>query len=146
MKGYRVGIAAVALAIIGAIGCSGATSSSSTDEPTKVGGTTECTVDAVQPFVTAYVELSDPQNQMPIDDLQCAKGWAVATGILGPKDAPSDGPQGAPTSLVLEAEGQFWIIKDKARVCGTYNADDPESVPDDAEVPAALYVAGCLAG
>ncbi len=114
--------------------------------PTKVGGMTECTVTAVQPFVTASVESLDANNQMPITDLQCADGWAVASGILGPKDAPADGPQGAPTSMVLEAEGQFWIVKDKADVCGTYDSAQPNAVPADALVPAALYTAACLAG
>lgn len=111
-----------------------------------VGGMTECTVEAVQPFITAYVELSDAKNQMPISDLQCADGWAVASGILGPQDAPADGPQGAPTSIILEAEGQFWIIKEKADVCGTYAPDAPEDRPEDALIPADLYRSGCLAG
>ncbi len=114
--------------------------------PTKVGGMTECTVEAVQPFVTAAVEALDPNNQMPITDLQCADGWAVASGILGPKDAPANGPQGAPTSMVLEAEGQFWIVKEKADVCGTYDSTNPTAVPADALVPADLYTSACLAG
>jgi hypothetical protein len=70
----------------------------------------------------------------------------VAAGVLGPKDAPADGPQGAPTSVILEAEGQFWIVKEKAGVCGTYDPESPDAVPDDALVPAALYVSACLAG
>lgn len=110
------------------------------------GGITECTTVAVQPFVTAHVESSDPNNQMPISDLQCADGWAVAAGILGPKDAPGGGPQGAPTSIVLEAEGQFWIVKDKADVCGTVDPNAPESRPDNALIPTALYESACLAG
>lgn len=127
-------------------GCSGTASPTNNSTPTKVGGMTECTVAAVQPFVSAYVELSDPNNQMPIRNLECSAGWAVASGILGPKDAPTGGPQGAPTSIIMEAEGQFWIIKDKAKVCGTYDPNNPEKVPADALVPIALYKSGCLAG
>lgn len=121
-------------------------SDGSTTPDQTVGGMTECTVEEVQPSVTTYVELADPQNQMPIRDLQCADGWAVASGILGPKDAPVDGPQGAPTSIVLEAEGQFWIVKEKDYVCGTYDPESPEAVPADALIPADLYLSGCLAG
>lgn len=117
-----------------------------TPSPSKVGGMTECTIPAVQPFVTAAVELQDTTTQMPIRDLQCAEGWAVASGIRGPKNPPANGPHGAPTSMLLEAEGQFWIVKDKARVCGTYNPETPTALPKDALVPAALYTSGCLAG
>lgn len=131
------------LAVFALVACSnGATS----PEPTNVGGMTECTVKAVQEFVTAYVESTDPNNQMPIRDLQCDSGWAVATGILGPKSVATDGPQGAPTSVILEAEGQFWIVKEKTKVCGTYDSNSPEAVPADALVPARLYQSACLAG
>lgn len=146
MTRSRCNIVVVGLSILILGACTSQPTNSPSDTPTKVGGMTECTVEAVQPFVTAYIELSDANNQMPIKDLQCANGWAVASGILGLKNAPSDGPQGAPTSIVLEAEGQFWIVKDKVKVCGTYNAEDPETVPTDAEIPGALYLSGCLAG
>lgn len=114
--------------------------------PSLVGGMTECTKEAIQPSLDEAVTAMGGDNQMVIDDLQCADGWAVATGILGPKDAPADGPQGAPTSMVFEAEGQFWIPKDKQDVCGTYDTANPEAVPADALIPADLYTAGCLAG
>jgi len=62
---------------------------------------------------------------------------------LGAADAPADGPQGAPTSFIFEAEGQFWIPKAVADVCGTASGTE---VPADALIPAALYPSGCLAG
>lgn len=129
--------AALAVAGLGLAACS---SSSDSAEPSAsmVGGMTECTEAAVQPAVDLAAQELGADNQMPIEDLQCADGWAVASGTLGPKDAPSDGPQGAPTSFIFEQEGQFWIPKDKAAVCGTSEAD--------AQVPAALYTAGCAAG
>lgn len=126
------GIAAGALALTA---CGG---SSDSQESPMVGGMTECTTEAVQPAVDEAVAALGGDNQMPIDDLQCADGWAVAIGVLGPKDAPADGPQGAPTSFIFEQEGQFWIPKDKAVVCGTS--------AEDSEVPADLWTAGCAAG
>jgi hypothetical protein len=46
-------------------------------------------------------------------------------------------------TAVLEAEGQFWIVKDRADVCGTPDANDPTKVPADAQVPAAIYQPAC---
>lgn len=139
---------AAALASIALLGaCSGGGSDAAASAaPSKVGGMTECTKDALQPAVTAAAEALSTDNQMPIDDLQCADGWAVAMGTLGPKNPPADGPQGAPTSMVFQAEGQFWVPQDKQKVCGTYDSNKPEEVPADATIPADLYTAGCLAG
>ncbi len=127
-------------------GCSSSDSDTAASESPMVGGMTECTTEAVQPFVDqavlALATDGSTDNAMPIDDLQCADGWAVATGILGPKDAPADGPQGAPNSFIFQAEGQFWIQKDAEQVCGTGGAD----YSSDAEVPEALYTAACASG
>ena len=56
------------------------------------------------------------------------------------------GPQGAPTSLIFQAEGQFWVPQDKEKVCGTVASASAGAAPADATVPASLYEAGCLAG
>lgn len=130
--------AAVAIAGLGLAACSSGDSASSSASPSMVGGMTECTNEAVQPAVDQAVAALGGDNQMPIESLQCSDGWAVASGTLGPKDAPADGPQGAPTSFIFEQEGQFWVLKDKAQVCGTSESD--------AQVPADLYTAGCAAG
>lgn len=118
---------------LGLTGCS-------QDEP-MVGGMTECTEPILAEAAVGYVESIDVNNTFELEGLTCADGWAVASGILGPKDAPADGPQGAPTALVFQQEGQFWIPKEAAAVCGTYGDG---SYPADAEVPEALYSAGCL--
>ena len=130
--------AALAIAGLGLAACSSSDSAEPAASASMVGGMTECTTEAVQPAVDQAVLALGGDNQMPIEDLQCSDGWAVASGTLGPKDAPADGPQGAPTSFIFEQEGQFWIPKDKAQVCGTSESD--------AQVPAALYTAGCAAG
>lgn len=130
-------LAACALALAA---CSSSTSSDASASPSEsmVGGMTECTKEAVQPAVDQVVQEMGAENQMPIDDLQCADGWAVAGGILGPKDAPADGPQGAPTTLIFQQEGQFWVYQDKTKVCGSDAASSA--------VPAALFEIGCMSG
>ena len=139
--------ALAAASVVVLAGCSsGSSASSASASPSLVGGMTECTKEALQSSVDEAAKALGADNQMPIDNVQCADGWAVVDGVLGPKDAPADGPQGAPTSMIFQAEGQFWIPKDKQAVCGTYDANSPDAVPADAQVPDALYPAGCLAG
>lgn len=128
-------VAGTLLLGLGLAGCS-----SSSDEP-MVGGMTECTEAILSEAAVGYVESIDATNTFSLETLECADGWAVAGGILGPKDAPADGPQGAPAALIFEQEGQFWIPKEAADVCGTYTDG---TYPADAEVPEALYPAGCL--
>ena len=129
------------LGLVGLQGCSDAT------EPgPKVGGMTECTEEAVGKAASAWVKSLSESNAFELEHLDCAEGWAVASGTLGPEDAPPDGPQGAPTSLIFQQEGQFWIPKQKVDVCGTFNSEAPDRAPADAEVPAALWFPGCAAG
>ena len=45
---------------------------------------------------------------------------------------------------VFEQQGQFWIPKDKAAVCGTNPTTT--TAPADAEIPTDLFMAGCAAG
>lgn len=139
---------AIGLAVVTAASLA-ACSSSSTSEATSaaasmVGGTTECTTDAVGPAATEAAKVLGADNVFTLEDLQCADGWAVATGILGTGASASAAPEGAPTSFVFQAEGQFWVPQDKAKVCGS----DPAATaaPADATIPAALYTAGCAAG
>ena len=80
-------------------------------------------------------------NVYTVDELSCADGWAVTSGLLASKDNPE---MGAPTSFIFEQEGQFWIPKDKAMVCGTNPTTT--TAPADAQIPADLFVVGCAAG
>ena len=141
-------LASVAVAALGAAALSGCSfsigsSSDSSSEGAMVGGMTECTLEALQSSVDEAAKALGPNNVLSDQTLSCADGWAVVGGILGEADAPSDGPQGAPTTFIFQQEGQFWIPKDKAMVCGTINGD---AYPSDAEVPEALYTEGCLSG
>lgn len=106
-----------------------------------VGGMTECTKAALAEPATQSAQALGPDNVYTIDQLNCADGWAVTSGLLASKDNPQ---MGAPTSFVFEQQGQFWIPKDKAKVCGTNPVTT--TPPADAEIPAALFLSGCAAG
>lgn len=106
-----------------------------------VGGMTECTKDALAQPATNAAQAMGPDNVYSISDLHCSDGWAVTGGVLANKNNPE---MGAPTSFVFEQEGQFWIPKDKATVCGTNPTTT--TAPADALIPAALFLPGCAAG
>jgi len=108
---------------------------------TKVDGMTECTAAALAQPATAAAQALGPDNVYVVDDLSCADGWAVTAGILAGKDNPD---MGAPTSFVFEQQGQFWVLQDKAKVCGTNPITT--TAPADALIPAALFLPGCAAG
>lgn len=127
---------AVGVASLLAVGALAACSSSESEEA-QVGGMTECSESIINAEAEKVALEMGSDNQWYPDSVTCSNGWAVATGILGAKDAPADGPQGAPTSFIFEQEGEFWVQKDGADVCGTPPADG--GYPDDATIPAPLY-------
>ena len=147
----RIATALTVLAVAGLTACAGkgaesvpagtppAASTSSTAP--MVGGMTECTKDALAQFASRAAQAMGPDNVYAISDLHCADGWAVTGGVLANKSNPE---MGAPTSFVFEQEGQFWIVKDKATVCGTNPTTT--TAPADALIPAALFLPGCAAG
>lgn len=115
---------------------------STTDvSPTIVGGMTSCTKENLAEAASGAARAMGADNVYAIDDLRCADGWAVTAGILADKSNPR---VGAPTSFIFEQEGQFWVLKDKAKVCGTMPTTT--TAPADAVIPAALFVPGCAAG
>lgn len=105
---------------------------------------TECTEEILGAAALSYAESLGAENTHTLDGLQCADGWAVTTGILGPKDAPANGPMGAPISIVFETEGQFWVPKQPADVCGTSYPSTDDTRPDDALISEALFETACL--
>ena len=139
---------AVALAIAGlSAGSSGGTATEATAAAaaSPIGGMTTCDKAGLDSSVQAAAVALGADNVFTIDTVECASGWAVVSGILGAADAPADGPQGAPTSLIFEAEGQFWIPKVAADVCGTpWPNTSGTDAPADALIPADLYATACL--
>ena len=97
----------------------------STGTTDKVGGTATC--DAAS--LVKAAQGADP-NVTGLDEpnaFQCADGWAYADVDTG---SGSDQYAGV---VVFEAEGQFWVPKDRAEVC---------KAPGD-QVPASLYQSAC---
>ena len=138
---------AAALAIAGLSACSsgGTATEAASATASPIGGMTTCDKAALDSSVQAAAVALGADNVFTIDTVECASGWAVVTGILGAADAPADGPQGAPTSLIFEAEGQFWIPKAVADVCGTpWPNTSGTDAPADALIPAGLYATACL--
>ena len=138
--------ATAALSIVGLSACSSSSSSSeatASAEASMVGGMTECTEAVVYAAADEAAKAMGADNVFTPDGLQCADGWALATGILGTGSTEADAPEGAPTTFIFQAEGQFWIPKTAADVCGTI---DGTTYPADAQIPESLFEAGCLAG
>ena len=139
---------AAALAIAGLSACSSggtATEATAAAAASPIGGMTTCDKAGLDSSVQAAAVALGADNVFTIDTVECASGWAVVSGILGAADAPADGPQGAPTSLIFEAEGQFWIPKVAADVCGTpWPNTSGTDAPADALIPADLYATACL--
>lgn len=137
----RRSIALASVSVL-SVGLLAACSSDDSSSEEMVGGMTECTEEIINAEAEKYAESLGDNTAWYPDSVQCADGWAVAYGILGDADAPEDGPIGAPTNIIFQQEGQFWIPKDRADVCGT---DEDGGYPSDAEIPEALYDA-CLSG
>jgi hypothetical protein len=115
----------------------------SSDDGEKVGGMTECTDQIINDEAQKVVDAeSGGANQWYPDSVECSDGWAVAFGTNGEAGQSDANATGAPTNIIFQAEGQFWIPKDPADVCGTY---DDGNYPSDAEIPEKLYDA-CLSG
>ena len=124
MKIAAIGIVLLGGASLVLVGCSSDLS---------VGGTAECNDTTIAEAVTG-----DPTfAEYVVTDYKCADGWAFAAAN------PAEGQMGAPAMMIFEAEGQFWIPKSAADVCGTYGDG---TYPSDAMVPESLYDPACLAG
>lgn len=116
--------------------CSSSSSQEASSSPSQVGGMTTCD-DAT---LMDTLKKAHPENTYSNLSLSCADGWAALT-----IDQTGDGDptHGINVTYVFEAEGQFWVEKDRAAVCGTIPADAPASRPADAQVPAAIWDRAC---
>ena len=117
--------AATSAATTAAATATAADTTASTATTEKVGGTATCDaaslVEAAQGADPNVTGLDDPNA------FKCADGWAYASVDTG------SGSEQYAVVVVFEAEGQFWIPKDRAEVC---------TAPGD-QVPASLYEMAC---
>ncbi len=124
-----VPIAAVAIAA-----CGGSNDDTKSNGQTqKVGGTVACDRASIEKGVAAWSKAYGGGGQATLPGgsgaYRCADGWAVAFPEAGPK------AEAITVTVVLEAEGQFWIPKNRADVCGDTAADS--------EVPGSLFRDAC---
>lgn len=104
--------------------------------PTLVGGMATCSQNALANTIEAG--LSKGTVLVSVDSFACKDGWAYAFATTG------DGKGHDITqTFVFEAEGQFWIPKDRSKVCGTINVNAPATRPADAQVPASIWPQAC---
>lgn len=125
-------LAPLAAVVIAACGGSDG-DSASTGDGQKVGGTVACDRASIEKGVAAWSKAYGGGGQATLpagsDAYRCAGGWAVAFPEAGPK------AEAITVTVVLEAEGQFWIPKNRADVCGDTAADS--------EVPGSLFRDAC---
>lgn len=135
-------VVVVLLGSLGIAGCSSSTeSSASSPAPTEsvIGGTATCDEASLRAAVEAAMTESDPSMSIFfVDGFECADGWAVIFPTIGTTEENS-----VTVTEVLQAEGQFWLVKDRAEVCGTPVDGDPTAVPADSQVPAEIYQPAC---
>lgn len=133
----RIGALAAAALLSAAVlaGCGSSSDTAASGDTTapvstgeKVGGTATCDAASIEKaaqdspgFENQKVTLEDSSS------FKCADGWAYAFINAG------TGEEAVTGTVVFEAEGQFWIPKDRATVC---------KAPGD-QVPAAIYQPAC---
>ena len=137
MTTTRIGGLAVALLAAGALvaGCgsssdtaSDTTAKADTATSGKVGGTATCDAASIEKAAQNSPGLEG--QKVTLEDsssFKCADGWAYAFINAG------TGDEAVTATVVFEAEGQFWIPKDRSTVC---------KAPGD-QVPAAIYQPAC---
>ena len=114
-------------------------SACSSDSEESVGGMTTCDDATISATIEESLAAEGQGNQLfSLDGLECGDGWAVAFPTVGPEESNA-----ITITTIFEAEGQFWIQKNPADVCGTIDMNDPAAYPSDALIPESLYQAGC---
>lgn len=132
------GLAAVTLCsaalLVGCGSSSSADTTSAADTATtavtttgeKVGGASKCDNASISKAVEGTKTSDGPVTLATSDSFGCADGWAYAFVNVGTGDAQYTATQ------VFEAEGQFWIPKDREKVCKSPGNEVPEAIYQDA--------------
>ena len=118
-------------------GCSSDDDSASTSNATNGGeaivtGSAKCDQASMAEAVASWSKANGGgKASLPADPVsyRCADGWAVAFPNVGSGEAE------VTITAVFEAEGQFWIPKNREQVCGKN--------PAQSEVPSSLYKDAC---
>ena len=118
---------ATAAATTAAATTAAATTAAATTTDQKVGGTATCDQASISKAVEATGTAKEPNTLATPTSFECSDGWAYAYVNSGTGDAEYTG------TTVFEAEGQFWIPKDRQKVC----------ISPGNQVPKAIYQPAC---
>ena len=114
-------------------------SACSSDSEQADGGMTNCDDATISAAVEdGLAAEGNGEKLISLDGLECADGWAVAFPTIG-----TDESNAITVTMVFEAEGQFWVLKDRTQVCGTMDGANQDAYPADATIPESLFQAGC---
>lgn len=136
MKVLLISLATLATAAV-LFGCSSADDKDSNSNPSDNGnaivtGSAKCDHASLATAVENWSKANSGEKAtLPdaADAYRCADGWAVTFPSVGSGEAE------VTVTAVFEAEGQFWIPKDRSQVCGKTAARS--------DVPASLFEAAC---
>lgn len=138
---------AAALAVLAMAGTTGLSACSTSGEgattaspnTSRVGGTAVCDEASLRSAIEASYSAEGADTKLlRVNEFECSDGWAVVFPDVGTNEENA-----VTVTEVLEAEGQFWLVKDRGAVCGTVSADDPATRPDDAQVPTDIWADAC---
>jgi len=131
-----VSLASIASAAV-LFGCSGDDDSDTSSNGSNGGdaivtGSAKCDQASMQKAVESWAKANGGgKATLPTNpkSYRCADGWAVAFPNVG------SGEGEITVTAVFEAEGQFWIPKDRSQVCGKNAAQS--------DVPSSLFKDAC---
>ncbi len=86
----------------------------------------ECDQASIQTAVAATGTEGDPATLTQADSFKCADGWAYAFVNSGTGEGQYT------QTVVFEVEGQFWIPKDRQKVCIAPGNQVPKAIYEDA--------------
>lgn len=127
---------ALAMLSVGLTACS--SSEDSTADPS-VGGMAVCDEATLSAAISEnLVATGSEASLLSLDGFTCLDGWATTFPTIG-----TDAETAITETLVFQAEGEFWILKDRSEVCGTIDMNDPTAYPADSQVPEGIWQDAC---
>ena len=127
---------ALAMLSVGLTACS--SNEDSTADPS-VGGMAVCDEATLSAAISEnLVATGSEASLLSLDGFTCLDGWATTFPTLG-----TDAETAITETLVFQAEGEFWILKDRSEVCGTIDMNDPTAYPADSQVPEGIWQDAC---
>lgn len=137
-KTMTAGTAALALTML-SLGLTACSTSEDSATDTAVGGTAVCDEATLSAAISdSLVAAGSQASLISLDGFTCADGWATTFPTIG-----TDAATAITETLVFQAEGQFWIPKDRSEVCGTTDMNDLTAYPADSQVPEGIWQDAC---